>query len=236
MGWEWVGVHSETTEEEHMEPESPSRIDGNWLNDTRLRKVNVVVCIPGCTIAATTYRMYQQRLLDALRGGFVANSYRLGRDFLPLTEVEAFFWNGEKEHLASSNINKSSILFVAEISGGQPDRTSIKEVEAYPRRAKKALSTKIHISPYTIVGKMHAELWQKLLHVIEGEEGFLPMTDAIISPPLLAGEWTFSFVAINKHQIVRIDEIDESSEVFQVPTPVVVRKVRRRKQKAAAVA
>jgi hypothetical protein len=58
---------------------------------------------------------------------------------------------------------------------------------------------------------------------------FLPMTDVIITPPLLTGEWQFSFVAVNKHQIARIEEW---SGVAQIPAPVAPT-VRHRKQRAA---
>lgn len=213
-----------------MELESPERADGNWWNDTELKRVNAVVIIAGCTLAATTYRAHQQRLLDVLNRSFVANSHRIGKEFVPITEVEAFFSSGEKEHLASTHINKSSILFVAERGGGQPDRSGIHEAEANLLRAKKALSARVDIPPYTLFGKMHAELQLGLVHVIDGEEMFLPMTDVLITPPLPTGEWKFTFVAINKHQIVRVEE---SLEAPKMPVPV-VRKVRRRKPKVAA--
>jgi hypothetical protein len=213
-----------------MELESPVRADGNWWNDTTLKRVNAVVIIAGCTLAATTYRAQQQRLLDVLNRSFVANSHRIGKEFVPLTEVEAFFSSGEKEHLASTHINKSSILFVAERSGGQPDRSSVPEAEANLLRPKTAVSARVDIPPYILFGKMYAELQLGLVHVIDGEEMFLPMTDVLITPPLPTGEWKFNFVAINKHQIVRVEE---SSEAPKMPVPA-VRKVRRRKPKVAA--
>jgi len=213
-----------------MELESPVRADSNWRDDAGLRRVNAVVIIPGCTLAATTYRAHRQRLLDVLNHSFLANSRRIGKEFVPLTEVEAFFSSGETEYLASTHINKSSILFVAERSGGQPDRSGIPEAEANLLREKEAVSARVDIPPYTLYGKMYAELQQGLVHVIDGEEMFLPMTDVLITPPLHTGEWKFSFVAINKHQIVRVEE---SLEAPKMPVPA-VRKVRRRKQKVAA--
>lgn len=148
-----------------------------------------------------------------------------------MTEVEAFFSTGEKEYLASTHINKWSILFVAERNGGQPERSGIQEAEANLLRAKKALPCKVDIPPYILFGKMHAELGQELVHVIDGEEIFLPMTDVSISPPLPTGEWKFSFVAINRHQIVRVEE---SLEVPKGPLSV-ARRVPRRKPRAAIV-
>jgi hypothetical protein len=218
------------TMDEQTELGSAGRADGNWWDDSNLKQVDAVVVILGCTLAATTYRAHQQRLLDALNRSVMANSHRIAKEFLPLREVEAFFSTGEKESLTSTHINKSSILFVAERSGGQPDKGGIPEAEANLLRAKTALSARVDIPPYILVGKMYAELQQGLVHVIDGDGVFLPMTDVLISPPLPTGEWKFGFVAINKHQIVRVEE---SSELPKPPVPP-VRKIRRRKPKAVA--
>ena len=216
--------------DERNELESAGRTDGKWRDDTGLKRVNAVVVIPGCALAATTYRMQQQRLLDVLNRSIVANCHRIGKEFIPLTEVEAFFSNGEKEYLASTHVNKSSILFVAERSGGQPDRSGIPEAEFNLLRAKKALSARVDIPPHILVGNMYAELGQGLVHVIDAEEAFLPMTDVVIIPPLPTGESKFGFVAINKHQIVRVED---SLAAPKIPVPA-VRKVRSRKPKVAA--
>jgi hypothetical protein len=216
--------------DERTELESSTVANANWWDDSKLKRVNAVVIILGCTLAATTYRGQQQRLLDVLNHSFLVRFHRIGKEFLPLTEVEAFFSTGEKERLASTHINKSSILFVAERSGGQPDRSGVPEGEAGLLRAKEALTARVDIPPYILVGKMYAELQEGLVHLIDGEEVFLPMTDVFISPPLPTGEWKFNFVAINKHQIVRVEE---SLEVPKMPAPA-VRKPRRKKPKAAA--
>jgi hypothetical protein len=68
----------------------------------------------------------------------------------------------------------------------------------------------VYMPPYTIEGKMHAGLWQELAQVLDGDNSFLPMTDVVISPSLLTGESTFSFVAINKDQVVHIGELSEA--------------------------
>jgi hypothetical protein len=213
---------------EQRELETACRTADKWQEDPGLKRVNAVVVILGCTLAATTYRTHQQRLLDVLNHSFVANSHRIGKEFLPLTEVEAFFSTGEKESLVSTHVNKWSILFVAERSGGRPDRDGIPEAEATLLRAKNALRARVDIPPYILLGKMYAELQQGLVHVIDGEDVFLPMTDVSISPPLPTGEWEFSFVAINKHQIVRVEE---SLEVPKTPVPP-ARKTARKKRKA----
>jgi hypothetical protein len=202
-----------------------------WI-DAGLIPVNVVVCILECTLSGTTYRMHQQRLLDVLHSSLVANSHRLGKEFLPLTDVHMFFSSGEKEYLQSTHVNKWSILLVAERGGGQPSSNNLLESERLPNplfRPKRVVSARLRIPPHDLVGKMHADPGLGLVHVLDGEQMFLPMTDVIITPPLLTGEWQFSFVAVNKHQIARIEEW---SGVPQTPAPVSPA-VSRRKQTPA---
>jgi len=203
-------------------------VGDGWI-DAGLTPVNVVVCILECTLSGTTYRMHQHRLLDVLHSSLVANSHRLGKEFVPLTDVDLFFCSGEKERLESTHVNKWSILFVAERSGGQPSASSLAETERPSFRLKRALSARVRIPPYDLVGKMHADPGLALVHVLDGGEMFLPMTDVIITPPLLTGEWQFRFVAVNKHQIARIEEW---SGVPQISAPVAPT-VRHRKSKAA---
>ena len=154
--------------------------------------------------------MSQQRLLDELNTSVVANLHRLGEEFMPLTEVRILFPSGEKDVAMSTHVRKSSILFVAERSAGQADRNGVKEAKAHQLRIKKPLSAKVYMPPYTIEGKMHVGLWQELAQALDGENRFLPTTDVVISPSLLHGESTFTFVAINKDQIVHIGELSEA--------------------------
>jgi hypothetical protein len=211
-----------------MDVESSGDNDGNgWIDDS-LTPVNVVVCILECTLSGTTYRMHQQRLLDVLHSSLVANSHRLGKEFVSLTDVDLFFCSGEKEHLKSTHVNKWSVLFVAERNGGQPSASNIPETKVFGFRPKKALSARLRIPPYDLVGKMHADPAQGLVHVLDGGEMFLPMTDVIITPPLLTGEWQFSFVAVNKHQITRIEEWSGTPHISAPVAPT----VRHRKQRA----
>jgi hypothetical protein len=173
--------------------------------------------------------MHQQRLLDVLHSSLVANSHRLGKEFVPLTDVDLFFSSGEKEHLKSTHVNKWSILFVLERSGGLPSAGNLPETERPGFRPKKALSARVRIPPYDLVGKMHADPGRGLIHVLDGGEMFLPMTDVIITPPLLTGEWQFSFAAVNKHQIARIEEWSGVPQMSALVAPT----VSHRKQRTA---
>jgi hypothetical protein len=97
-------------------------------------------------------------------------------------------------------------------------------------KVKMPLLTKIWIPPYTLVGRMHVAMWQELVHILDGEEMFLPMTSVVVTPALPTGESTFSFVAVNKRQIVRVGDPPRGPETSHVTR----RKATPRKPKAAA--
>ena len=179
-----------------------------WQDDVKLNKVAVVVCTSSCTFVGYTYRSRRQRLLDALNKGFVANSSRIGRDFVPLTEVEVFFPDKRKEYMASTHIRKANVLFVAEKSGGQAEMPDIEDrPKIYPTRTKKPIEAEVYMPLYTLMGKMHGEMWQQLLDTLTRDEMFLPLTNVEISPELVRGKSRFSFVAINKDRIIYVSQL-----------------------------
>lgn len=211
-----------------MRSESAESKAGNWLGDPKLRQVNVVVCTADCTLEGTTYRMQEQRLLDSLCGGFEASVYRLGREFMPLTEVRVHLPRGKKESAAYSLVMKPSILFVAERNGGQEEMDRLERARKWGMKVKMPLLTKVWIPPYTLVGRMHAAMWQELAHILDAEEVFLPMTSVVVTPALPTGESAFSFVAVNRGRIVRVGDPPRGPEAPQVKR----RKAQPRKSKA----
>jgi hypothetical protein len=52
----------------------------SWHDDTSLIKVPVAVCAASGTYVGNTYHIDDQRLLDALNGGFVAKALRMGKE------------------------------------------------------------------------------------------------------------------------------------------------------------
>lgn len=193
-----------------IETESSERTNGNWACDPRLRQTNVVVCTAGCTLIGTAHLMAQHRLLDDLNSSFVASLHRLGKEYLPLTEVRILYPGGAKDVALTSHVRKSSILFVAERSVTPPERNGAKEAKGHLLRVKKPLGAKAYLPPYSIEGKMHVGLWQELAQALDGDNRFLPMTDVVISPATLSGESAFPFVAMNKEQILHIGELSEA--------------------------
>ncbi|MCJ7654140.1 MAG: hypothetical protein MUO97_02370 [Dehalococcoidia bacterium] len=88
-------------------------------SDTRLRQVKVAVFTETCTLTGHAYCMKFQRLLDALNQDFTPNSLPIGKDFIPLTDVEMSFPSLRREFMTSICIRKASILFVGEKSEHQ---------------------------------------------------------------------------------------------------------------------
>lgn len=195
-----------------MKSETAVAKAGNWLSGTRLTRVEVVVCTPDCTLEGATYRMADQRLLDSLCSGFSAGVYRLGRDFLPLTDVQVHVSKVSKESMAYSFVMKAGILFVAERGGGQPEMDDLERARKWNMKVKMPLVTKLWIPPYTLVGRMHVAMWQELAHILDAEEMFLPMTSVTVNPALPTGESSFSFVAVNRCRIARVGDPPRGSQ------------------------
>jgi hypothetical protein len=192
--------------------DTPEKPRSGWQGDPRLSKVPVVVCTISGTYSGLTYRLAGQRLLDALNEGFSSKALRMGRDFVPLTDVRAYFPTGTRVQMASryrsTYIRKANIFFVGELSRRQSEmEVESKEKQRAPRtRAKKTIDAEIHISPYILKGQMYAEVWQELLHALDGDAKFLPLTNVAVWPELPDGEARFDFVAVNKDQVVYLGE------------------------------
>jgi Family of unknown function (DUF6812) len=191
---------------------APEKPGAGWQGDTRLSKVPVVVCTISGTYSGLTYRLADQRLLDALNEGFSSRALRMGRDFVPLSDVQAYFPSGTRVQMASryrsTYIRKANIFFVGELSRRQDEISVASRETRSPlhTRAKKTIAAEIHISPYILKGQMYAEVWEELLHALDGDAKFLPLTNATVWPELPDGEGRFDFVAVNKDQVVYLGE------------------------------
>jgi hypothetical protein len=191
---------------------TPEKPGGGWQGDPRLTRVPVVVCTISGTYSGLTYRLADQRLLDALNEGFSSKALRMGRDFVPLIDVQAYFPTGTRVQMASryrsTYIRKANIFFVGELSHQQSEmKAEAREKRRSAHaRAKKTIDAEIHISPYVLKGQMYAEVWQELLHALDGDAKFLPLTNVTVWPELPDGEARFDFVAVNKDQVVYLGE------------------------------
>jgi len=219
-----------TQDEAHVTTESGTRDSVRRWKDDEVRRVGVAVCTAELTAVGYTYCLQAQRLLDVLNKGLDDGAARsqasvrvvVGKDFIPLTEARIVFRTGEQRYVASTNIRKSSILFVAEISGGQPEATSVRDLL---KVTKKPVATEVHVPPYHLSGRMHAEIWEQLVDHLESHDRFLPLTDVAVMPKLVNVESKFDFVAVNKDRVVYIGEPSAASS----EAPPVVAKPRKKR-------
>jgi hypothetical protein len=137
----------------------------------------------------------------------------LGKDFLPLTQVEVALPNGEKNITAETYVRKSSILFVGEISEGKPAISQLKDRPmAYPIRPKTPLAAEIHMPLYILRGQMYGEAWQQMLDVVDRADTFIALTDVEVYRILDHAASTFDFVAVNRDKIIYVGEPASSTE------------------------
>lgn len=176
----------------------------SWRSDPDLRRVDVVVCTTAGTFVGHTYRSSRARLLDALNKGFAARGTRIGLDYIPLTEVEAYLPGGERGTMASAHIRKANVILVAERLGGQPEGDTAKAGRV--ATAKKPVEASVRTTQYLLTGRLHSAAWAELVTSLHQEEAFVPMTRVRISPPLATGESEFEFAAFNKDQVIYVGE------------------------------
>ncbi len=175
-----------------------------WRDDVRLRKLPVVVCTLSGVFVGDTYRLEEQRLLDALNRGFIARALRMAGDFMPLTDVELYSPGGKRVRLPSIHVHKSNILFVGE-KKSSPDAAVGREIRR-PQliRAKTPLGAEIHVPPYVLEANVYVETWGELPEAIETDNRFLPLTDVRIRPVLPGAESGLDFVAVNREKILYV--------------------------------
>lgn len=191
--------------------------------DARLKQVKVLVCTETCTLNGFTYCLNHQRLLDTLNQSAIANSMPLGKDFLPLVQVDVSFPNREKEFTSAAYVRKSSILFVGEKSEGQPSILEIKDrPKVYPVRPKTPMKAEIHMPLYILRGQMYAEAWQQILDVVDRADKFLALTNVEVCRTLDNATSTFDFVAVNRDKIIYVCESSNSTKApFSAKEPLV---------------
>jgi hypothetical protein len=181
--------------------------------DANLKQIKVLVCTETCIFTGYTYCGNHQRLLDTLNQSAVANSVSLGKEFLPLTQVEVSLPKGEKKSTPETYIKKSSILFVCEMSESQPAISPNKERPIiYPMRPKTPLAAEIHMPAYILRGQMYGEAWQQILDIVDRADKFIAMTNTEVFRVLDHAASTFDFVAVNRDNIIYVGELASPKE------------------------
>jgi hypothetical protein len=147
----------------------------------------------------------------------------LGKDFMPLVQVEVSLPNGEKKITVDASVKKSSILFVGEKSEGQTSLSQTKDRPlVYPMRPKTPVAVEIHLPLYILRGQMYAEAWQQILDVVDRADEFIALTDVEVYRTTDKAALTFDFVAVNRDKIIYVCESSNSTEApFPAKDPMV---------------
>ena len=194
-----------------LSPRASDTFEGN----AKLKQVKVLVCTETCTLNGYIYCMKHQRLLDALNQSSITNSLPIGKDFIALTDVELLSPGRARELMASICVRKSSILFVGEKSEHEPKIPEFEDkTKMYLARTKNPVEVEIHMPLYTLTGRMHAEVWQQVLDVVDRADKFLPLTAVDIHPALDNEALTFDFMAVNRDKIIYVCESLNSTEAL----------------------
>ncbi len=173
----------------------------------------MLVCTETCIFTGYAYCGSHQRLLDTLNQSTVANSVSLGKEFLPLTQVVVSLPKGEKKITAETYIKKSNILFVGEMSEGQPATSPNKDRPLiYPMRPKTPLSVEIHLPLYILRGQMYGEAWQQILDIVDRADKFIALTNVDAHRTSDQAASRFDFVAVNRDKIIYVGEATDSAE------------------------
>jgi len=171
------------------------------------KRLKVQIYTPTYTCTGYVYCPHRGRLLDVLNGISVG-ALRVDDKFLPVSEVEMHSPDAKEATVQSIHINKASILFVREIEDGQSrglgGRVGHKP---YPYVEKLAVGVKLYMPSYTLTGQMHCAKGQGVSDVLNSEMRFLPMTNVEICPSAGGSKSGVSFIAVNKGQIISLEEL-----------------------------
>lgn len=173
----------------------------------------MLVCTETCTFSGHVYCGSHQRLLDTLNQTAVTNSISLGKEFLPLRQVEVSLTNGKKKTTPEMFIRKSNILFVGEICEVQPGTSRTEDrPPVYLIRPKTPVAAEIHLPSYMLRGQMYGEASQQMLDIVDRADKFIALTDVEIHRTTDNASSTFDFVAVNRDKIIYVGEPTTSAE------------------------
>lgn len=160
-----------------------------------------VYCLPG------------RRLLDQLNDVF-PGVVSEGKDFLPVKEGEMQALRGESETAKFVCLNKANILFVREFEEGQARGLGGKPGHCgYPYVAKSPVEVRVYLPFYVLKGSMYCAEGQRVSDVMNLPLRFFPITDVEIRPAVGSSQSGVGFLAVNKGQVVLLEELGPEPEV-----------------------
>jgi len=179
---------------------TPEKIDGEkW--------VKVQIYMATHTLTGYVYCPRQQRLLDMLNGIPI----RISSDydgFLLVSDPDIYPPDGKRAMVQSIHINKANILFIKEIGGERKGVGGEVGQKVYPYVAKAFTAVKLYMPSYTLAGQMRLSERTHIQDVLNSQPRFLALTSAELCPSAGKSETGISFVAVNKEQIILLEELE----------------------------
>lgn len=170
----------------------------------REKWVKVQIYTPAHICTGYVYCPHQRRLLDVLNG--MPMRKPSGNDeFLRVSEGEM---RSPDRTVKSVHISKANTLFVKEIGDGQTQGLGGQGGhKPYPFVDKSVMAVRLHMSSYTLTGRMHYAQGEHVCDVLNSELRFLALTNVEICPSAGSTESGVSFIAVNKGQVVFLEEL-----------------------------
>jgi hypothetical protein len=149
----------------------------------------------------------EARLLDALNGLSDTGPVKRGK-FLELTDVTIEHSDGRKEKLKISYINKATVQLAVTLGAADSGRGIGAQdgPKSYPYVEKTPLPVRIETHDYVINGNMYRISYQRVWHVLEDTQTFLPLTNAQVCTLANGTREVFPFIAVNKEHILSLQE------------------------------
>lgn len=116
-------------------------------------------------------------------------------------------------------LNKSNILMVRESQDGQTRGLGGKlGPKSYPYVSKSPIAVKLYLPFYILTGNMHRAKGERVSDILDLVPRFLALTNVQICPSVGVCEPGISFVAVNKQQIIVLEELQPPE--WRYPPPV----------------
>ena len=171
------------------------------------KQAKVQIYTPTYICTGYIYCPQQHRLLDVLNGT-LTGALRTNEEFLSVSEAEMRSLDGRVTMPQSAYISKASILFVRAIEAGYTRGLGGKAGhKPYPFISKSSVPVKLYVPSYTLTGQMHCAKGEGVWNVLNSEARFLPLTNVEICPSAGDSELGVSFIAVNKGQIISLEEL-----------------------------
>lgn len=149
----------------------------------------------------------EARLLDALNGLSDMGPIKRG-NFIELADATIENVNGSKEKLRVSYVNKATIQLAVTLGNADSGRGigAQSGPRVYPFVEKSPLPVQIETQDYIINGNMYHVSFQRIWHVLEDVQTFLPLTHASVFTLANGNSERFPFAAVNKAHIRSLQE------------------------------